>query len=232
MENEDDKTATHTAGVQTEKDASATAARENVQLVNLSHAANEKPVDVQQPSRNEKRMVFFTGVLAVFTICYALVSAGQWWTIHEQMINGQRAWVVAEGADCLEFKLGEHPSARIRFLNGGNTPAAESTIDGQIAFRATPVPDPMPLAALHEGQMKSKVVIAPHAPMFHNLVLDAIVFDEKTIAAVNNGKIRLYLWGVANYKDIFGHSRKTTFYMVHKAGTLQFDACENHNTIE
>lgn len=149
--------------------------------------------------------------------------------ISEQSMRfGEAAYMVVQGANVSEFQIGQPVQTIVTFLNAGNTPAYKVDIWANIDFRDAPVPAPMPPLKKSKGE-ESKGIVAPKGIINQSSSIENFVMTEDALKTINQQRFRLYIWGRARYEDIFNRYRWTTFCMVHKLGTRNFDVCPNNN---
>ncbi len=147
----------------------------------------------------------------------------------ESFAMGERPWVMIKGANYLEIKVGQSPSAILTIVNTGNTSAFNVTTDTMIAFRNSRVPVPMPIKPRISGEVGSKSSIAPKTDMTI-IITHNVIMTEDMIKRLYEENYRLYVWGKIEYEDVFKRRHRTEFCGVQRTGTLNFDLCDNNNT--
>ena len=174
--------------------------------------------------------LLFSFLLTVSTCTYVFVSLMQWYTIRTQFTLGERPWVIVQNANYKDFKVGDKPIAVIVFINTGRTPARNVRTIGHIALRYEPAPNPIPYNS--PNCYDSNSVIGPNNVMSLLLQTNGPLLNEEDLKAVNEKKLRLYIWGCVDYDDIFSNHYKTNFLLVNKPGTDNFDFCKYGNEVE
>ena len=136
---------------------------------------------------------------------------------------GNRAWVALKQIETIVRSTNGLP---IRFAttleNGGRSPALELRFAqwSKIAESLPNPPDyqgfnPMPKGSIGpglQGQIPNDVAYTPA--------------DE---AAVFDGRKKLYVYGFARYKDVFGVEHETKWALEYSRATQQFTSCALHN---
>ena len=141
----------------------------------------------------------------------------------ENMIYAQRAYVMFESAT-VEYRDDTHLAVGFSIKNFGNTPALNFRPFTRIELRTTE-PEINEEGVEWEGPGG---IIPPHysRQTIRNLT---ITLDERK--QMGPGKpLRLHLWGMVKYNDIFGKEHLTKFCTVHNIGTgPRFGECETGN---
>lgn len=154
-------------------------------------------------------LVIVTAALVIST--NKLWDAGERQLSHSQKASQQqlRAYVLVQtGAVRLNFNAqGSSFSVRVEIKNFGQTPAySHSTwIGGGIyPFDDLPFPGPTPLEA-----RKAKSILGPGDTVSIDCAPTFISLDD--LQKVRSEKRGIFIWGGANYTDIFGEPRRTIF---------------------
>lgn len=172
----------------------------------------------------------FTGVIAVATVIYAVVSSCQLTVMRRQLENSQldqRAWVGP--VEAIIPKTGERPEPHlgVKIVNSGKTPARKvlakiSTqyLSAETEFAPSYKDDPVE---------PSVSVIQPG--MWINLFSRATLgtMTSQEMDGVRAGRNRLYLYGLITYEDIFGRPHSTRFCLYLQSDLSGFNACSTYN---
>ena len=188
---------------------------------------NKTPEDTKETKQlsdsssvRDKPALYIQSIIAAAAIATFLI-------IIYQMIVQARAWVTVKGAELVTIKEGQPITAKIVFRNSGKTPAMDVTIYNNINLFSQPIPDPMPHVT-YAGNI-SKAVIGPDSD-FGNIITKKEILSSQDFQAILHRKADIYIYGRVDYRDIFNFHRTTEYCLVNKVGTLNFDACEKHNT--
>lgn len=192
-------------------------------------------------SRANQLMAFFTGLLVLITCIYTYFSSKQWevtqLSLQEAKLTREienRAYVnIKSGSLVTALKAGERPSASIVIENAGHTPARHTVMRVMIESRDASAPEPEPMTAarldgITTSQPQSITIVPPNNTL-NMTVQSPTVLTEELINAVNQGRIRLYVWGIMEYDDVFGRHHKSQFCGAAKPGTIAFDNCGQGN---
>lgn len=140
------------------------------------------------------------------------------WTLWETRSNARRemrAYVSVKilGMEIMQDRSGAATFAlRIMAHNGGATPAYDCTHFGFIS----------PMTPAQAQQMLNKIMpidkdaqsggsVIHSNEDFPVLMRNRITLPPSALAELNSGALTLYAFGVASYRDVFGHRRRTDF---------------------
>jgi hypothetical protein len=176
------------------------------------------PVNTQQerghqtdPPGNglEKLSLAFDGAIVFFTLVLTVVSYFQWKATRDSFEIGQRAWVTAPGADLRPVPVPDTPiMVAIDIQNTGPSPALDVSVTMEIVISdVVPVG---PVKRTPDEQTRSRVALARDAKASSYTRSDAPITADQ-LAAVVDGKLRIFVIGDITYRDIFGHQRQTTY---------------------
>lgn len=137
----------------------------------------------------------------------------------------QRAWV---GAECCkgDLEVGKPFDVSVYLKNSGRSPAIE--------FRAWATAEPK-----KAGEKPTFTRFATRTPSRGILVPNAVYkidvnpakgkdMGEVPVQAIKTGKIKIYIYGRANYKDIFGRPHWVTFCSYFTTDG-KYIVCDTHN---
>jgi len=193
----------------------------------------------QRQNGRDRLELTFQFAIVVLTIGYLIVAHWQFQVTNDTLIEikkqnqiaeqsmqyGQAAYMVVQGGN---VSIDKQAAAVITFVNGGNTPAYQFEISVNSGFRDGPIPSPMPPLVLPKTAEFSKAIIAPHGTVNSFHTNDRIITPDD-LKLITNKTVRFYIWGILTYEDIFKRQRWTTFCLVHRLGTNNFDPCQNNN---
>ncbi len=105
---------------------------------------------------------------------------------------------------------GHFAEIRFQLINNGHTPAYEVSYKADAGVLPFPLPDDFSLP-IRDFPISSKSVVGPG----QNLVISCIIRDrlspEQIEQCLQGNSLRLYMWGIATYRDAFNTARQTTF---------------------
>lgn len=195
-------------------------------------------------SRANQLMAFFTGLLVLITCIYTYFSSKQWevtqLSLQEAKLTREienRAYVnIKSGSLVTALKAGEYPSVSLVVENGGHTPARRTAMRVFVESRDASAPEPDPLPGVRFDQLDPgrpySITIVPPNITLNTTVVGTTAMTEELINAINQRKIRLYVWGVMEYDDVFGRHHKSQFCGAVHPGTVAFDNCAQGNDVD
>lgn len=172
--------------------------------------------------KNIGGILFFAINIVTFLILW-----GQFNVSKSQLIYSQRAWVTAEDVSLSKLKVGEPTTAEVKFVNSGSSPALQVVALSGLAITSTPIS--VPNRVSQNDNVESRGVLAPKTFFFSELKSGE--HTTQTIQAINAEKIKMYVWGIVEYDDIFGVRHGTKFCFVNYRGGITLAACDNNNDI-
>jgi hypothetical protein len=177
--------------------------------------------------------LMLTGLIFFITCVYTVFSFLQWRTMERTIEIGNRAYVsVDKGSLLKELKVGEPVNATVNFVNKGNTPALKVKTRGSIGFTADQISEPMQPIPGDVNDPQSTAVIAKDGAMYAGFE-GAVPLDEQGMELFNQKKLRLYIWGVIEYEDMFGKPHKTSFCFTHPPEPgISLEVCPINNTAD
>jgi hypothetical protein len=146
----------------------------------------------------------------------------------------KRAWVGLEDVIMQPIKAGEIFSCRLVFTNTGNTPAIDFQATGiNIAAKAK-VDDPA-IQAYFESNLPPAPI--SHVPIAPKARFDVYSFSEKAIddiflKLINTGKIGMFVYAKAEYRDIFGNTHTTEVCMRYEPKQKKLVAYHKYNYMD
>jgi len=165
--------------------------------------------------------------LVVFTFGLLIASILQWCAISKNTTISQRAWVVVKRAEYgFTSLIGNKIATKLIFTNSGNTPILDFKISGNAEIR-NEQPDNVYDSI---GKLQKRYTI-------NDKDITQIIELEKevnnaTIAGLSSDSINLYVWGVAEYTDVFNTKRTTEFCFVSSKDTKIMKPCEGLNKLD
>ena len=137
----------------------------------------------------------------------------------------QRAYVMVDSASA-EYYSDTLVTIYCQLMNFGNTPAKTVYVISRTEFRELE-----PAGWSKEGvdwTENSGMIIAPHSALDRKAV--HLQISAEQLGLLSERKLKLYLWGLIRYKDIFGQTRYTHFRLVHHPEQGErFSYCEDGN---
>ncbi|MFZ0274435.1 MAG: hypothetical protein WB524_15125 [Acidobacteriaceae bacterium] len=122
----------------------------------------------------------------------------------------QRAWVYAVALADGPVQAGKAIDIRVQVKNSGRTPAIDvRTVTGRTVVEASEVPDlSLSPPAYKRSQFVTDGNINPDSMNFSDFVLPVTVED---VDRINTMKVRVYVHGRIEYRDVFGAPHWNTF---------------------
>ena len=156
-----------------------------------------------------------TTVVAVFTVLVVIV----YWKQLRTTRTAERAWVVAD-APTVTLRPENHiVELSWPLLNNGRTPAwvPELGSAGKIVKTGEELPEKPPYT-MAVPFPREGTVLTPGGRILRGLTV-----TEAQMAQVERGQGTLYVFGIANYRDIFGGKHETRYCYRFKAGPTNTD---------
>jgi hypothetical protein len=168
-------------------------------------------------------------IVAILTIFIAIFAYTQWDTLKTNMIIGQRAWVIVKKAEHGPTSpLNDEIAAKLTFVNSGSTPALKFKVTCVSDIREEPPKTVYDSIAPTEEN--SMIPIGPNETL-SQLVEYKTAVNKGIWAGLHSGSIHFYVWGVAEYIDVFNEKRKTEFCFVSSKNTGIMKPCEGLNKV-
>lgn len=153
----------------------------------------------------------------------------------ESFYIGDRPYITAKNAVLEKFEADIRPRVAVLFINTGKTPAIDLKIGAVVSIARTPKPD-MNLA---ERQTASDLVY-PSMPEGSSIILPSggempavaqglELLSKATVEEIKNGKMYLFVWGGAYYKDALGKPHSLRFCQFYDPNEEMFVACPTFN---
>jgi hypothetical protein len=152
-------------------------------------------------------------------IAYSLQAARLKETITVMRENGERqlrAYVIANAGDVKEEadSSGNHTFEwRVQITNVGQTPAYNLGGRGCVSILPYPLPDnfdfPYPDSVIEDAP--TAIPIGPQDPKLIPFSLEKPCTAEEVAALKSNGNLKLWLYGIVKYVDVFKRPRYTNF---------------------
>jgi len=199
-----------------------------------------------------ERLKFFVTTLWVLVTAFAVIAQAiiyrkQWQIMQQQweaMNEGlretrisreleNRPWLMVIALNLARpLKVGEPPIAALTLMNKGNTPAIGVRIRSTLEIRDIPVPNPAPPVAVF-GNI-SVPIIAPHSEAASFVPRRAALSQAELndIGAMPRSRKQIYIWGVLEYRDVFGKPHNTGYCFVYQFDSTHFAACEHSNYMD
>ena len=139
-----------------------------------------------------------------------------------------RAWITVQSAGFVSLKVGEPIRVRAVFVNSGQTPAYNLVTGGrvEVKYADNPVPNPMPV---EEIKFNDGVGILGANGNTYELAGDVgVPLNEATLTLINQGRMRVYMWGMIKYDDVSKNPHWLKFCLVN-FGAKGFSPCPNNN---
>lgn len=182
-----------------------------------------KQVDLMRDGLTETRNLVIQTELAVGAAKRSVEVA------QENTIHAQRAWVTIPHVNIVPI----FPSKAFHLTvkNSGNTPANDVQIYYAVEMRDHPFVEgergkpltPRVIGLIGPGAHVMSRAIAPSE------VVDVITTPERQ-RLIEEGSLKLYCWGIIQYRDIFDQARTTAFNFVEEDGLA--GPCETWNAAE
>lgn len=168
-------------------------------------------------------------VVAILTIFIAYFAFTQLNTIKTDMIIGKRAWITVKKVEYGPKDIrNDSIAAKIVFINNGSTPALNFNASSFSEIGKQP-PDNVNDSAISSKDRD----IAPIGPegLYSQMVEYKGTIDKGIWAGIHNGSINFYVWGIAEYYDVFNEKRKTEFCFSSSKSSQTMIPCEGMNKL-
>lgn len=164
-------------------------------------------------------MVVFTGIIAVATLLYAVVTGYLWKATKqsadaakvssETLINIERAWVQVDVGKILEF-IPDPNKVEILWIwptvrNVGRTPARITRLSAR--QHQVPSADGLPLVPQYQNDKAVDFILPPKMPV-QTMMVGVAAAD---FIKIKRGDSFLYLYGFVDYLDAGNTTRQTRF---------------------
>lgn len=178
----------------------------------------------------------FTGVIALSAGTYTIFAILQWNVMAKQaelmeatLEVSQRAYVFPKHVRMKQFQMGKRLVVEVEVENSGNTPALN--LSGTLHFRAieSALPDISDYGEPADG-FTSVSVLPAHVSSIR-MVSGRAELSERHVVSIEGGNLRVYVYGILRYQDIFGKQRESRFCGLYDPPTGLFKACERHNSM-
>lgn len=181
----------------------------------------------------------FVGMLGAAT---GLVVVLQWRVMNQQLDEmkasndlarqamevSERAWVGLKSITLLEkLSPGKAPRVSVVIENGGHSPALETMV--RVILIATDEVFPKNPPYPDSGTQGRSAVFAPGATHYLE-IQNGPLLTLQEVKYFNNGQSKLFVYGFAEYKDIFGKGHKTTFCGEYVPGQLGLVVCTGYSS--
>jgi hypothetical protein len=135
---------------------------------------------------------------------------------------GETAYITEQNSRVEPLRAGDKVKAEVTFVNAGNTPAYNATVE----FHMHPLKEPVTqLPKINRTGKSSRVVIGPRVVWQIKPVTTGPMV-EADMPLIESGIYRYYVWGVIRYTDIFNNNRWTRFCLVQNRDDKSLlDAC-------
>ncbi|MGD0021569.1 MAG: hypothetical protein ABSC54_04640 [Smithellaceae bacterium] len=146
----------------------------------------------------------------------------------EQSRLDQRAWL---GVTSISGKPegGKKFILQINFKNTGKTPATNMIVRSAVTF-STPIWKGPDFNTIKNIKKEGRGLVFPQAEALSVVdVLPAAPVDPSTIELLNEHKIRIHVFGFAEYDDIFNRHHCTRFCNIYKPEDGYYHACKDYN---
>jgi hypothetical protein len=181
-------------------------------------------------SNGQLMSVFFTGIIAVATVVYALVSIRQLTIMDRQLEQSrldQRAWVGPVEALMPKSAESPEPHLGVKIMNSGKTPARK--LRSQISTQYLPAGAEF-VPIYKDVSMKPSISVIQPGMRINLLSLATLgIMTRQEMDGVRAGRNILYLYGLLTYEDIFGRPHWTKFCLYLQKDLTGFSVCDIYN---
>ena len=200
-----------------------------------------------QPKWTDKAMVLFSAMLFVATVAYVIVSACQLKATRESVELTRQALNTTERAWVVFYAIGKLKPGPVNWLedvvflvhlkNVGRTPARRLTTRAMAQPRGS-VPREF-LSHRPKGRLDSTTVLGPE--MVTRVPAKMGGWKESGLPArpeairafqqaMAEGKVEIYIYGSAKYRDAFNRRHRTLFCMIfNESDPNEFRVCPSYN---
>lgn len=144
----------------------------------------------------------------------------------------QRAWVGVKSIQMFPMEAGKPLKMEIKYSNSGKTFALDVRHTGILRLTDKPLGDVAPEDRENlDKQPKQVPTLVTLAPNGESLIPCASLapITEEMIAAINSGKVHVYLVGEISYTDVFKQWHTTRFFQKYVPAEQKFMAEQSHN---
>ncbi|CAN5916357.1 hypothetical protein BH11VER1_BH11VER1_21760 [soil metagenome] len=144
----------------------------------------------------------------------------------------QRAWVGVKSIQMFPMEVGKPLKMEIKFSNSGKTFALDVRHTGILRLSDKPLSDVAPEDRESlEKQPKQQPTLVTLAPNGESMIpcTSLAPITEEMVAAINNGKVHVYLVGEISYTDVFKQWHTTRFFQHYVPAEQKFMAEQSHN---
>lgn len=175
----------------------------------------------------------FNGVVAVFSVVVAFAT---WWQgcvanrNLELLKTEQRAWFLPVQGTEIRLEPGQPFVTPMRWRNSGKTPAFDVKMLCGVGVLGTSeafLPD---YGTKETESSGSRSMVGPGQEVPQPCSSNGLTAEQ--IAALTSGSSRLYVYGKANYRDVFGEERHTTFCTWWDIARAGLNACPTYNNAD
>jgi hypothetical protein len=191
--------------------------------------ADQDRKEREEKAANDQHLVWFTGLLVLFTAVLAGVAMWQGWFAKKTLTATQRAFVFIEDIST-ETPPFASPTRKpkckiiVTLKNSGLTPTKHMICNINYAsLDKTEL-----ITTFPDGQEMIYGIIGPKAS-FRDLSVDVPIYDLMPPALSEE---RVYIWGWVDYNDIFSKHRHRTefcYEAVPKGSDVGFRLCDKYN---
>jgi hypothetical protein len=189
------------------------------------------------PNLTERTKFFTTNLfnlMVAFAVIAQVIIYRQQWHVMQEGLKETRISREIENAAFVGVKdhLIESPPLHIGsnkidigLVNSGRTPAFNvTTIQDQSISPIGPVQF-IPTLPVSVAMVPGTIL----SPTVSTGVAFFVSLTEEQVTAITERKLFLYVWGIVNYADIFGHKHWTRFCMVYHQGARRLNSANHGN---
>jgi hypothetical protein len=148
--------------------------------------------------------------------------------VNEAMRLERRAWMGVGEIMALETGSDTRVHASVPLINSGATPALHVRARVSLLYQKPEAPFDIDKAMATLFTLPSTAVIHPGSKMTADA---AGSIPEGLMNAIEAGTVRLFLFGIIDYCDIFGTAQRTTFCVYLHRDRRTFRVCTEHNEV-
>jgi hypothetical protein len=158
-------------------------------------------------------------IIALFTILLVWVTGTLWWAT-EKLVKGAddnaqrqlRAYIQVQlgGNNNIDLGTGAKPEVIIKIRNSGQTPAREVWVRCAVDVLTYPEPKDLPIPELDEIDTSLCIHAGSDVGDYRQWIKRGLRAEEAS-AIAGGGSKRLFLYGMVEYRDVFGKDWVTRF---------------------
>ena len=171
-------------------------------------------------------------LILIITAAYSFISYLQWSSLQTQMGLMKISTIPYIGVkeiNIKSFEVGKRLSVDITWVNGGQTPAYNISVESHIASLLGPITKDYILDNINLPEQTCGFL--PAGQTSYQEVFSPIAISDEWLTRLNNEDLNLYVYGTAKYYDPFDrtNAHQLNFCAKYEQSKKQFVYCSIHN---